>query len=178
MDATNDAAATQKKRLGGWLILVGLGVVFSPFRLLMNTLPAYEPLLQSDIWDALTNPDSAAYHPLWGPLLIGEITFNVGLFLASLYLIYLFFTRHWLFPSFYIGIVLSSLVFIPADAWLVSIVLPQEPMFDPDTTKEFVRTLIGALIWIPYMLMSQRVKETFVKDQQDLSPALPVAESN
>ena len=51
-------------------------------------------------------------------------------------------------------------------------------MFDPDTTKEFVRTLIGALIWIPYMLMSQRVKETFIKDQQDLSPALPVAESN
>ena len=82
MDAKSDAAATQKKRLGGWLILVGLGVVFSPFRLLMNTLPAYEPLLQSDIWDVLTNPDSAAYHPLWGPLLIGEITFNVGLFLG------------------------------------------------------------------------------------------------
>ena len=66
MDAKNDAPATQKKRLGGWLILVGLGVVVSPFRLLMNTLPAYEPLLQSDISDALTNPDSAAYHPLWG----------------------------------------------------------------------------------------------------------------
>ena len=178
MDAKNDDTSTQKKRLGGWLILVGIGVVLSPFRLLLNTIPVYKPLLQSDIWDALTNPDSAAYHPLWGPLLIGEITFNVGLFLASLYLIYLFFTRHWLFPSFYIGIVLTSLVFIPADAWLVSIVLPQEPMFDPDTIKEFVRTLIGALIWIPYMLMSQRVKVTFVKDQQDLSPALPVAESN
>ena len=154
------------KGLGGWLILVGLGVVVAPFRMLFNTLPAYEPLLQSDIWHALTSPDSAAYHPLWGPLLIGEIAVNSAIFLASLYLIYLFFAKHRWFPSAYIGIVMFSLVFIPADAWLVSIVLPEEPMFDPETTKEFVRTLIGAVIWIPYMLVSKRVKATFTEPQE------------
>ena len=178
MEEKHNAPQNEKRRLGGWLILVGLGVVFSPVRLLMTTLPAYQPLLQSDVWSALTSEDSPAYHPLWGPLLVGEITVNLGIFLASLYLIYLFFTRHWLFPSFYIGIVLTSLVFIPADAWLVSIVLQEQPMFDANTTRELVRTLIGALIWIPYMLMSERVKTTFVKDDEGAPPALPAVPSH
>src|SRR5690606_33588120 len=104
------------------------------------------------------------YHPLWAPLLIGEALYNSLMVIASVYLIYLFFTRHYLFPKVYIAIVAVSLVFIPLDAWLGSFVIVDEPMFDPVTTKEFVRTLIGAVIWVPYMLVSERVKATFVEN--------------
>lgn len=38
-----------------------------------------------------------------------------------------------------------------------------EAMFDPATLKEFARTLIAAVIWVPYMLISKRVKLTFVE---------------
>ena len=57
---------------------------------------------------------------------------------------------------------LFTLAFIVLDAYAIKAVLPHEPVFDPDTLKELGRTLIASLVWIPYMLVSKRVKATFV----------------
>ena len=151
--------------LSGWLVLVGLGVVLSPFRLLLTYVPIYLPIFKDGTWEVLTTEGTEAYHVLWGPLLIGEIIYNICLIGLSLYLIYLFFSKHYMFPKYYIGVFVVSLIFIPLDAWVVSIVVPNEPMFDPQTTKEFTRSLIGVVIWVPYMLDSKRVKATFVKEE-------------
>ncbi|MCX7546006.1 DUF2569 domain-containing protein [Marinicella gelatinilytica] len=151
------------KGLNGWLILVGIGVVLSPFRLLFSLVPIYKPIFEDGTWEILTTAGSEAYDSLWAPLLIGEIVFNSVLVAASIYLIYLFFSKHYLFPKLFIGIVTLSIVFIPLDAWVVTKVMPSEPMFDPETTKEFMRSLVTGLIWIPYMLISKIVKATFVE---------------
>ncbi|GFO75322.1 hypothetical protein BPLS_P2480 [Bathymodiolus platifrons methanotrophic gill symbiont] len=149
--------------LSGWLILVGIGVVFSPIRLLATYYLLFPPIFTDGTWEVLTTPGTDAYNPLWGPLLIGEIVYNSLIILVSVYLIYLYFSKHHLFPKVYIAIVAISLIFIPLDAWVTTFVLPDEPMFDPETTKEFSRTLIAGLIWVPYMLVSKRVKATFVE---------------
>lgn len=164
------------KGLSGWLVLVGLGVVLSPIRLLVTYIPIYKPIFDDGTWEALTTVGSEAYNPMWAPLLIGEIAYNSIMVVASLYLIYLFFSKHYLFPKLYIGIVAVSLVFIPLDAWVVTMIFPGEPMFDPETTKEFMRTLIGAVIWVPYLLVSKRVKATFVENMP-YKQMQPTAES-
>ncbi len=151
------------KGLGGWLILVALGLVVSPIRILLTTLQTFLPIFQDNSWATLTTPGSPAYNAFWAPLLIGEIVFNALLCGAYLYLIYLFFTKHCLFPKIYIATLAVAVVFIPLDAWLVSMIMPNEPVFDPDTAKEFGRSLVAALIWIPYMLVSKRVRATFVE---------------
>lgn len=151
------------KGLGGWLILVGIGVVVAPVRLLVTYIPIYKPIFEDGTWEILTSVESEAYHPFWGPLLIGEIVCNSLMFALSLYLIYLFFSKHYLFPRVFIAIVAISLILIPLDAWLVTNIFPEEPMFDPETKKEFFRALLGGLIWVPYMLVSKRVKATFVE---------------
>jgi hypothetical protein len=58
-------------------------------------------------------------------------------------------------------VAISSLLFIIADAWLGSLVLPDEPTFDPDTAREVGRSLVVVLMWVPYLLVSKRVKNTF-----------------
>jgi hypothetical protein len=60
-------------------------------------------------------------------------------------------------------VAVANLVFVGADTWLGSLVLPDEPLLDPDTARELVRSLGGTLIWVPYMLVSKRVANTFVE---------------
>lgn len=154
---------SELKGLGGWLILVGIGVVIGPFRLMAELGPVYGPIFEKGVWEALTTPGSPAYYPYLGSLIIGEIVYNAIIVAASLYLIYLFFSKHYLFPRLYIAVIAVSLVFIPLDAWLVTTIFPSEPMFDSATTKEFVRSLVVGIIWIPYLLVSERVRLTFVE---------------
>ena len=157
------------KGLSGWLILVGIGVVVSPFRLAYEFGPLFYSIFTDGTFEILTTKGSEAYHQLWGPLLVFEAVFNSVMVLASLYLIYLFFSKHYLFPKVYIAIVICSLVFIPLAAWIVSFVITDKPMFDPATTTEFARTLISTVIWVPYMLVSKRVKATFVENMPNKS---------
>jgi len=164
------------KGLGGWLILVGIGVIFSPIRLLVSYVPLYYQILSDGTWEALTTVGSEAYNPLWEPILMGEIVYNLGIFVLSIYLIYFFFSKHYLFPRFYIALLLAPIIFIPMDAWVVTLVLPNEPMFDPEAAKEFARALIGAFIWVPYLFISKRVQVTFVEKMQN-NQMQPTAES-
>jgi hypothetical protein len=152
----------QYSRIGGWLILVGIGVVLSPFMVLFKVIPVYGDLIESGAWDVLTTPGSSAYDPLWAPCLYGEIGINAILVVLWCYLIYLFFSKKRRFRGLYIFTVLVTLTFIIADAYAIKVLIPDEPAFDLDTTKDVLRSAIASAIWVPYMLVSKRVAGTFV----------------
>lgn len=149
--------------LGGWLILVALGVIVSPLRIIFELFPLYSDIFTNGYWEILTTPGTDAYHAMWAPILLGEMGINLALIFAWLYTIFLFFSKKRAFPKWYIGIVIFTLIFIVFDAIAINSVLPDEPIFDSDTVKEISRTLISCLIWIPYMLISKRVVATFVR---------------
>ena len=148
--------------LGGWLILVGLGVVFSPLRLLAEVPKTFLPIFEDGTYEIITTPGTEAYHPFWSTLIWGEISVNTLIFVASLYLAYLYFSKKSLFPKFYTWIAVGSLALLLLDAVLIKVVLPNEPIFAPDTIKEVARSGIVILVWVPYMLLSKRVKATFI----------------
>ena len=149
--------------LGGWLILVGIGIIASPIRMIAVIYPGYSKLFTDGSWQALTTSGTESFKPFWAPIIISEIAINGALILVWFFIAFLFFTKKRLFPKLFIGIWVFSLAFILVDAVAIRAVLPNEEIFDPDTTKEFARSLITALIWVPYMLLSKRVKATFVK---------------
>jgi hypothetical protein len=164
-DVTPPAPAQGKDLagLGGWLILVGFGVVVSPLRILGQVFPVYGNMLSNGAWARLTTPGSEAYHPLWQPILVAEIGINAALVLTWLFIAFLFFTKRRLFPKVYIGTLLFTLAFVVGDALAIQLVLPQETAFDEETTKQVMQTVVAVMIWTPYMLVSKRVKATFVR---------------
>ena len=156
--------------------MVAVGIVITPLRLLMLVGTTYPEIFTTGIWEALTTQGSDAYNPLWAPIIIGELLVNLGLLLVWIYIAYKFFTRSEDFPTWYIGVAVFSFVFIIVDAYAIKLVLPNEPVFDPDTTRELIRSLFMVVVWVPYMLFSKRVKATFVKGMPN-KQMQPTAES-
>ena len=113
-------------------------------------------------WEILTTPGSDQYHPLLAGFIIFEILGNLGFIIAGCALVCLFFSKSRLFPKTFIAYLLINLCFLILDAWLGSFVITDEPMFDPDTTKALFTTLMGVVIFVPYMMFSKRVRNTFV----------------
>jgi hypothetical protein len=161
--SSNESVAENYDRFGGWLVLVGFGLIVSPIRLIWSLFPMYFEIFTNGSWEVLTTPGTDVYSSLWAPVLLAEIVLNCGLIISWIYAIYLFFQKKSAFPSVYIVIAACSLVFIILDALAIAAVLPGEPVFDADTSKELFRGFISAFIWIPYMRMSKRVKATFTR---------------
>jgi hypothetical protein len=88
---------------------------------------------------------------------------NFIFIVMSIYLLFLFFRKSARFPKLYVMFLLSNLAFLLADAFAVTIVLPSQPIMDPDTAREFGRSVVSASIWVPYLFLSKRVKNTFVR---------------
>lgn len=170
------AGAQGLKGIGGWLILPIIGLFVMPIRLAISLQNDFLPIFQQGYWEILTTPGTEAYHHLWAPLLIFEIVGNAFFILFDLVLLYLVFTKHHLFPKLFIVFLASNLAFVTVDFFAADLIPAIAGQDDPESLKELGRTVIGALIWIPYFLTSERVRNTFVKPGSvvEESPALAV----
>lgn len=149
--------------IGGWLILVAIGVVIAPFRVSFEMASLFIPIFTDGTWDMLAESTSEYYDPALAAFIAGEIAINTLIICCSFYLIVLFFKKKRQFPHWYFGLALASTGFILFDAAIAKIVFfPETEMFDTDTIKELARSAIALLIWTPYLFVSQRAKNTFI----------------
>ncbi|RZL11734.1 MAG: DUF3857 domain-containing protein [Rubrivivax sp.] len=147
--------------IGGWLLLPALGVVLAPFRLVQaiaEILPSYA----AGPWAALTTPGTAAYHPLWAPVLLFEMGMNLALLVCSLLLLVLFFRKRSSAPRLYIGFMGLSIVVLLTDYCLVQSMSLAQHQVSAKEWSELGRNSLWGLIWMAYFLKSERVKKTFV----------------
>jgi hypothetical protein len=147
--------------LSGWLVLPGIGVILSPIIVLVALVPVMK-LFFNGSWTLLTTPGTESYTPFLGPLLIAEATVNIGLLIGWIFVAYLFFSKMKAFPNWYIGIMIFTSVFLIMDSVFTSSVFPDQSMTAPDTMTGIVRQILGTIIWSWYMVVSKRVKATFV----------------
>lgn len=151
------------KKIGGWLYVVAFVVISAPFRLIFQLYPGYYGIFTDGTWERLTSLESAAYSPYWAPILIGELMVDAVVICLWLAVAVLFFSKKEIFPVFYIGMIIFGPLFIVAKAFVRYLVLPVEPIFDSATTLKLLLHSFGSLVvWVPYMLLSERVRETFV----------------
>ena len=156
--------------LGGWLILIGLNVVFTPLRQLIDFDKSYdvyiEHLAQFFSSDKRALMFSGEYPDVLYSFLVILFEFSVGLIFLFLfiYLAYLFFSKKVTFPSFFIKIYIGFLVWLIIDTYAVSLlpVAAGGGVIDKESWTQIAGMTFFTFVWVMYMLKSVRVKATFV----------------
>ena len=156
------AEIKELRGLGGWLVLVGVNVVFSPIILLRTLYHEYTEILATEAWILQTTPGSSLYHPLFKTLIIAEVMLNLFLLFMSLYLVQQFFTKKTLFPRLYSIILILSVVLLISDALVIKLIFPRMLVLTPEAIWYLFRATLSALIIVPYLRFSERVKNTFI----------------
>ncbi|MGH8321709.1 MAG: DUF2569 domain-containing protein [Gammaproteobacteria bacterium] len=156
---------TELKGLGGWLTLPALGLLATPVIICYGLATDFWPIFAKGYWAILTTPRSSAYNPLWAPLLSFEIAGNILILLAALVLLYLFFTKSFRLPKLMVTFLLANLLFVTADYFLTGNIATIPQHARDEAMTQILRSLLASIIWVPYFLVSKRVKNTFVSNE-------------
>jgi hypothetical protein len=159
----SEAAATPPKGIGGWLIFVVIGLVGGPLRIAWTLYSNHFSLIQNGGWQVLTTPGTDAYHPLWEPLLVFEILANLGSIALAIATLGYLKRKSRQTPKLAIIWLAWTTTFVVIDFFVADLIPAVAAQNDVDSQKELVRSIVGACIWIPYFLVSKRVKATFVE---------------
>jgi hypothetical protein len=171
-DIVNEYTDSPPRDIGGWLILPLISVTITPFILLYGFWNGN--FFADYLNDVLFNRSAANYNPSLGGLIVTELILNVLAVVISVLCLVLFYQKRSIFPRVYIFSLLFMFTIHFID-WVALNAMPafaQSPLLD-NTTKDMARIAIACVIWIPYMLGSYRVKETFTNLTVERQPALP-----
>lgn len=149
--------------LGGWLVLVQIGLYSTIVMLLVQLFQYSLPAFGQETWELLTSKDSEFYHVMWGPIMVFEMVYNVLFLLFCGYILIQFYQRRSILPRLMIIFYSASLIVgIVDSALLYQIPLARENE-DGSTLRDTIRSIITCAIWIPYFIKSERVQNTFVR---------------
>jgi hypothetical protein len=161
--AASSAPASEPRGIGGWLILVVIGLVLTPFRLAQGLLTNHWPIFRDGHWAELTTAGTEAYHPMWAPLLVFEVVGNLVMLVLPVVILVLFFRHSRRAPLAAIFMYAFSALFLIVDELLGRTIPAVAESTDHESLKELSRAVLIAAIWIPYFLRSKRVKNTFTR---------------
>lgn len=142
--------------IGGWLILIGIGLLFTPFRLFFDFYK--DPSLLGG--DRLLPLLSDGQFGLFSYILLINIYNTLHIFFSILLLI-LFFKRRSSLPQFIVIYYAVNAVMALVDT-IVSLSIDPSLSNSFSSYSDLIGSIFAASIWIPYFRMSVRVKETFV----------------
>lgn len=147
--------------IGGWLLLFGLGVVVRCITAFTSSAGQVSTYFDLTIWENLTSATSSARNLPLAALILAELAGNLFFIFLVWVAAILFFQRRRTAPRWNIVVLLYLFGFSALDM-AVSGLIANTPAEASDW-KNLFRTLMGALIWVPYLSVSERVKETFVR---------------
>lgn len=158
----NATTGPEPQPIGGFLIVVVLALFLSVFQNLGGLGQTVSVF--SRIWPRVTDPASPAYHPNFKSLMIYELIAACFYLTVNVAAIVLFFLKLRAFPIFIVVALPAVFIVLFVDHYLAGLI----PAVAQTATHSRAGYLLAGKfvmlhIWIPYFLVSKRVKATFVK---------------
>jgi len=149
--------------LGGWLILLGFGLL-SGILVRLGQLAKTVPVFSSERWQTLTNSASPTYNALMPPALLLELFTTITLFLMTILLVVTFFQKKRVFPMLFVTLLLFQLLAHALDVLLIYRMHQNSVLTHTEAASAaaLAPMLLALILWGLYISRSRRVKLTFV----------------
>lgn len=134
------------EKIGGWLILPAIGLVLGCILSVIGIILSFS--IASEI--------ASKYKGIFAINLLFDIALTVFLF----YVAFRFFGKRRNAPAAMISFIIANII-VSGVLLVISIGAEAEP-FMLESGKTLGKGIISAAIWIPYFVVSKRVKKTFV----------------
>jgi hypothetical protein len=163
--------------LGGWLILHCIGLPVSVLLLLYgiinNISNLLNPSIQTTLWELGGANSYLGVGMLYIEMMVDWLSL-IGYALCTL----LLFRRRTTFPQYFAMLMAVRLVYLVVDLLAGQALFGQTDAAD---IRDIGQAFVSALIWIPYLYKSTRVKQTFLfryDGTQAVAPAVEPASMN
>lgn len=145
--------------LSGWLILLAAMLWVTLLGSVLQAMSDVPQIIRGNLWTEYTTPGRAAYHPLWATLLALDWGTNLFTLFLLPWLLTLFFQRKKAFPAIMFW---TMLVFVALCALRFGVADRIAFLRGDGLVLPLIFAVLKALVWIPYLRLSKRVKATFV----------------
>lgn len=148
--------------IGGWLYLLGAGVLCSPISVLLSSASLLK-FLRKSYWTAVMSSQVQGHNPSTGPLIIGELSVDAVLFVGYTLVAILFLQRRALFPRAWIAVTILSLLVRIADSIATGMITgASDPSMNARGIGRIIGGTIALVLWAFYLQKSERARRTFV----------------
>ncbi|MBP2832552.1 DUF3857 domain-containing protein [Aquimarina sp. U1-2] len=155
----------ESQKIGGWLILVAIGITITPIRTILELYREFDNFFSTSTWMYIIK-DHSSFNELFNSLLIiVEIIYNSAFLVFSILIIVLFYFRRTILPRLFIIFYVATFIFILTDT-ILALILNKAMYSEVEKMQlyqEIGRSFISMAIWVPYFLISKRVKSTFTE---------------
>lgn len=145
--------------IGGWLFLPAAGLIISVPSVLYSTISW--DYFNANVLHRLFEASSPFYNPMLGTITALECLFNLGIGAMAVLLLVLLAKRRTSFPLLMRAYLITNFSFLLLELLILDGLDIVDTSTLTDAYKQMGRALFGCLIWVPYLLVSKRVKGTF-----------------
>lgn len=143
--------------LGGWLLLVGLGVIVRPVALVVGMVRDQKSLFDVEAWEGFTAPGQ---HRVLPAVVLGELGVNLALLTLGVAVLVAFFRRRRLFVPLFAAQLILGPVVLGVDEVVSRTLLGNA---DPQAAAQVAKAALPSLLWLWYLARSRRVRATFTR---------------
>lgn len=152
----------KKKPIAGSLYFALIATLFAPIISLNLFRFSILPFSFDERWQIISNKLLESYNPEWVKLIYFEFISNIFLLIFTLVLIVLFIQKRRYYATVIIIYFICKILLLTIIFYLQTIIKgPPTPTLT-QISGIGLRSLVFTGIWVPYFLLSARVRETFI----------------
>ncbi len=162
------SSESELKGIGGFLIVLLSIVLISAIGVLSNLYDVIGMLFYEGYWALLTSPESEYYDEYWVIYFIVDVVGSLLLVVLFLFVIFFLIKRSCLFPRVAVAYFFLNIVVFVVEIFIVKLItngstfLDVEELFG-DLLLNAIVIFLLAFVFVPYLFISKRVRNTFGK---------------